>query len=191
MSSLTETAPADTQSDVHTETGLRLRAKSRRHFFYTLLSLLVSAPVYYWAGPLWLKIQPLQAGSFVLAALGYGLLLVLGPLCAIGFALTTLFLRVEASFAPGERPRGFADYVSVILAFVLTVAPAFGGAYPALMALRSGSVRFKLPEGQVLRSVDPLGYWQGVAFWLMGGAALLILAGVYWRSRWLRRKQPT
>lgn len=167
-----------------------LRRKARRSLLLTGLALLLCLPPYLGFVPLWTRIAQLNGGAFVLASTGFGLLLIVGPLGVLCGLLATAFLRVEACTQPGETPRGAGDKLAVGGAVLASFAPALAVLGLTLKALVDGTVRYKFPSGMVARGVDPLGYWQGVAFWLMGAAVLALLAGLYWRSRWQRRKRP-
>ncbi|MFA9438330.1 hypothetical protein ACDA63_01680 [Uliginosibacterium sp. sgz301328] len=168
--------------------GDHLIRKTRRSLLYALLCLLISAPVYIWMGRIWWQIAQLGGFMFVGASMLFGLGMVIGPLGGLFFGLVALFMRVESRFAPRATPLARADSVAVPLGWLATLLPALAACYPPIKALIDGSIRYKFPAGQVARSVDPLGYWQGVAFWFMGAAALAVLAGVYWRSRYRKLK---
>lgn len=166
-----------------------LRRQSRRAIWLAGLGALLCLP-YLAFSMLWSQIASLSGGGFVLAAAIFGLLIVSGPLLICIGVLAAVFLRVEACTLPGESPRAVADWLAVAAGLLLSFAPAVGGTVPALQALATGGVRYKFPATTVMHSIDPLGYWQGVAFWFMGAAALALLACLYWRSRWQRRRSP-
>ncbi|MFT4173697.1 MAG: hypothetical protein QM639_14130 [Rhodocyclaceae bacterium] len=168
--------------------GDHLIRKTRRSLIYALLCLLVSAPVYIWLGPVWRQILPLGGFAFVLMSMLFGLALVIGPLGGLFFGLVALFMRVEARFAPRAAPVVGKDRGAVALGMLVTVLPTLAACYPPIKAIIDGSIRYKIPAGQVARAIDPLGFWQGVAFWFMGAAALAVLVGVYWRSRFAKLK---
>ncbi|MFT3733592.1 MAG: hypothetical protein QM776_00900 [Rhodocyclaceae bacterium] len=163
--------------------GDRLQRKSSIAFLFGLTGLIASVPVYAYATPLWLATSKLEGGAFSLAALGFGLLLVAGPLLAMGGLLTALFMRTESIFLARSHASK-ADRPLLALAVLVTALPALLACYPPIKALTTGQIRYKFPATEVSQSFDPLGYWQGIAFWAMGAAALGWLAFVFWRSRW-------
>ncbi|GAA5158670.1 hypothetical protein GCM10025770_03520 [Viridibacterium curvum] len=164
-----------------------MQRKSRIAFICGLTGLIVSIPVYAYATPLWLATSRLEGAAFSLAALGFGLLLVAGPLLAIGGLLTALFMRTESIFLKrSHASRG--DRPLLALAALVTALPALLACYPPLKALSTGQIRYKFPATEVSQHFDPLGYWQGIAFWFMGATALGWLAFAFWRSRWRKHK---
>lgn len=172
-----------------TSSAAALRRKSVRWMMFAALAVLLSIPPYFWFGPLWAKVSALGGAAFVLAAAGFGLLLVIGPIGFLCCLLAAIFMRAEACTQAGEHPRGMADVLALASGLLISFAPALGVLYMPIKALTTGEVRYKFPAAMVRHDVDPLGYWQGVGFWFMGAAALAVLAGIYWRSRWQRRKR--
>lgn len=164
--------------------GELLHRKSRRWALIALLALLITLPCVVFMKPLWEQLIRLGSGAFMLAAAMWGLVLALGPVMLLVGALCALFLRVEAACAPRVRRRPAADVLSVVLALVLSFAPALAALYPPGKALLTGYIAFRGIAQQYPQGADPYGFWQAVAFWLMGAATLGFLASVYWRAKW-------
>lgn len=168
--------------------GELLHLKSRRWALIALLACLITLPCVLFMRPLWAQLVTLGSGSFMIAAGLWGLVLAGGPLLFLVAGLTALFLRVEARFAPRSQPRPIGDALVIALALILSFTPALAALYPPIKAVMSGLISFRGPGRVYSLATDPYGFWQGVAFWLMGAATLALLAGFYWRSRWLKHK---
>lgn len=167
--------------------GDLLHRKSRRWALIALLALLLTLPCVLFIQPLWALLVTLGSGSFMLAAGLWGLILAGGPILFLVAGLTALFLRVEARFAPRSQQRPFGDALAICLALILSFIPALAALYPPLKALLTGFIGFRGLGQQYPLAADPYGFWQAVAFWLMGAASLAFLAGLYWRSKWRAR----
>lgn len=164
--------------------GDLLLRKSRRWALIALLALLLTLPCVLFMKPLWAQLITLGSTSFMLAAGLWGLILAGGPVLFLAAALSALFLRVEARFAPCRTRRPFGDALAVGLGLILSFLPALAALYPPLKALLTGYIGFRGLGQQYPLATDPYGFWQAVAFWLMGALALAFLAGFYWRSKW-------
>lgn len=167
--------------------GDLMQGRARTALLMALAASAASLPVYVWVGPLWRSTEQLQGSAFIWASFGFGLLLVIGPVLAIAGFLTALFMRVESCFVQRNRTRR-TDKPVIALSLFVTLLPALAACYPPIKALFTGSIRYKFPKVDVAYAFDPLGYWQGIAFWFMGAAALAWLAFVYWRSRWRKHQ---
>lgn len=177
-----------------TDTPIPLRGdlllrKSRRWALIALCALLITLPCVLFMKPLWALLVTLGSGSFMLMAALWGLVLAGGPVLFLVAGLTALFLRVEARFAPRHQPRPVSDALATTLALVLSFIPALAALYPPIKALLTGFIGFRGLGQHYPLAADPYGFWQAVAFWLMGAASLALLAGFYWRSRWRMHKQ--
>lgn len=170
--------------------GDHLRRKALRAALMAALAALLCLPLYLSLGHIWQVVARQGGLIFILSAMGFGLLMVLPPFLSIGFALFALFCRIESSFAPRLRVRPRGDRLSIVAGLLLTIAPALAACYPPIHAILSGSIRYKFPATAIARELDPLGFWQGVAFWFMGAATLFIAAMIYWwpRLKRLRNK---
>jgi len=166
-----------------------LLRKSRNWGFVALAALTLTLPCLLFIRPLWQQFATLGTGSFMLAAGAWAMILAAGPILIIVGALCSLFLRVEAYFAPRSHKRTFLDTVVVGLAILISFAPALTALYPPCKALQTGVIGFQGPGQEYPLLTDPYGYWQAIAFWFMGATSLGFLAAVYWRAKW-RQSRP-
>jgi len=167
-----------------------LKLKARRWALGVVVALLPTIPCFVYFMPLWNKLITLGTLPFMFAALGLGLILAMGPVAVVVCGLVALFLRIESCYVKGTMPkRTVLDRVFIATGMLVTVAPALAAMYVPVKAMLTGYIAFRGPGQQYFIQADPYGFWQAVGFWWMGVAALAFLAGVYWRSRWLRRKQ--
>ncbi|WP_157288324.1 hypothetical protein [Uliginosibacterium gangwonense] len=167
-----------------------LKRKAGRWALGVIAALLPTIPCFVYFLPLWNKLIALGTLPFMFAALGLGLVLSVGPVAVVVCSLVALFLRIEACYVEGALPkRTVLDCVAIATGMLVTFAPALAALYVPVKAILTGYIAFRGPGQQYPMQADPYGFWQAVGFWLMGVATLAFLAGVYWRSRWLRRKQ--
>ncbi|MDQ7990602.1 MAG: hypothetical protein REI09_13285 [Candidatus Dactylopiibacterium sp.] len=169
--------------------GDRLARKSRRWAGVALAAFVVTLPCVLFIQPLWAWLVTLGPGSFMLVAGVWGLILAAGPLLLLAGMLCALFLRVEAAFTPRTRATPRTDRAIIALACVVSLLPALAALYTPVKALLTGFIGFRGLGQQYPLSSDPYGYWQAVAFWLMGAASLAVLAGVYWRAKWRQARR--
>lgn len=170
--------------------GDALLHKSRRWLRWAAIAAILSLPLYAFALSLWAAVAQLSGAMLALAALAFGLTLAGLPITALCCAIVGLFLRVESRCQPRSLAHSQADSILTGLALVISFIPAMAVSVPAWLGLWHERVRYRLPAAEVFKSIDPLGYWQGIAFWLMGAATLSILASFYWRSRWAKLQKP-
>lgn len=180
-----------TSPDRNLPRGDLLLRKSRRWALIALAALLLTLPCLAFLPALWAWFVTLGSASFMLSAGLWGLVLAAGPLLFLVAALCALFLRVEAGFAPRSKPSPGGDRLAVGVALIISFVPALLALYPPLHALTTGFIAFRGPGQQYPLATDPYGFWQALAFWLMGAATLAILAGVYWRAKWRAHKSGT
>lgn len=110
----------------------------------------------------------------MLASFALGFVLVIGPLTAVIFGLTALFLRVEASLATPGKAFTLFDRLAVLAGILISLVPA---GITLLVAFNTWQTSH---DGhRVLLREMP---WLGATF------ILLLLAGFYWRRRFQRRK---
>lgn len=164
--------------------GDLLLRKSRRWAGIAFIALLLTVPCLVFMRPLWVWLVTLGSGSFMLAAGLWGLVLAAGPLLFLVAGLCALFLRVEAGFAPCSHPSRLGDRIVIGIALTISFLPALAALYPPLHAIASGFIAFRGPGQEYPLAADPYGFWQAVAFWLMGAATLAIFAGIYWCAKW-------
>ncbi|MEN3109808.1 hypothetical protein ACFONG_13305 [Uliginosibacterium paludis] len=170
--------------------GDLLLRKSRRWALIALAALLLTVPCVVFIQPLWAWLVTLGTGSFMIIAALWGLVMAAGPILFLVAGLCALFLRVEAGFAPRSQPRPAADRAAIAAGLFISFLPALVALYPPIRAMLTGFIGFRGLGQQYPLASDPYGFWQAVAFWFMGAATLAILAGVYWRAKWLSRKAP-
>ncbi len=168
--------------------GDLLLRKSRRWGFFALLAFALTLPCVIFMKPLWAFLITLGSGSFMLMAGLWGLILAAGPLAFLACGLTALFLRVEVRFAPRSQRHPLGDTLAISLALLLSFVPALAALYPPIKAVLTGYIGFRGVGQQYPLASDPYGFWQAVAFWIMGAMTLAFLAGLYWRSKWLSRQ---
>lgn len=166
------------------QTAREPRNKATLWLLVAALGTLVTAALVYFIRPLFHSIAQLEDAGFLLASLVVGLGLALGPLAAVVGMLVFLFQRVEACLALPRGSWAASDRAIVACAVLVSLAPSLAALYPPTQALLSGYIGFRGPGQQYLRAEDPYGFWQAVAFWLMGAATLAVIAGVYWRAKW-------
>lgn len=164
--------------------GDMLHRKSLRWGIIALLGLLVALPCVFFARGILMKMATLGTGGFMIAAAVWALLLAAAPLVFIFGGLTALFLRMEAAVALRSRQRRFGDALVTFVTLLITFAPALAALFPPVHALFTHTIGFRGLGQQYPQALDPYGYWQAVAFWFMGSAALAFLAVVYWRWKW-------
>lgn len=169
--------------------GDLLLRKSRRWAKIALASLIITLPCVLFMKPLWTWLAAAGSASFLLVAGLWGLILAGGPLLLLVATLCALFLRVEAGFAPRTRPQPAGDRIFIAIALFVSLIPALAALYPPIKAIMAGTISFRAVGQQYPIATDPLGFWQGVAYWFMGSATLAILAGVYWRGKWRAHKR--
>ena len=163
--------------------------RSRRHFWIMLGSLSLTLPVFAMLAPIWHVLVGLGTASFMVAALGLGLLLAAGPVAILVSGLMGVFLRVEACFVEPTTQRSVIDKFFICIAALLSYSPAIATLYVPFRGLVTGTLAFRGPGQQYTLKADPYGFWQAEAFWLMGAAALAYLATQYWYSRYQRTRQ--
>ena len=167
-----------------------LQRKARRWAFAGLLALIITTPIFYFIQPIFRWVASLEGGGFMLAALGLGLGIAAGPLAAATGLLMSLFWRVESCFAERGDVLSVMDRIFIGLGGITSLLPALAALFPPGKALVTGFIGFRGPGQQYFRLEDPYGYWQAVAFWLMGAVTLGIIAAIYWRAKWrIRRNQ--
>jgi hypothetical protein len=167
--------------------GDALHRKARRWSLIAICALLFTLPAIVFFRPLWEWLITLGSGAFALAASVWGLVMAIGPVTALVCALTALFLRVEASFAPRSRRRRFGDTLAICGGLAVSFTPALAALYPPVKALLTGYIAFRGLGQQYPLASDPYGFWQAVAYWFMGSATLALFAGLYWRAKWRNR----
>lgn len=170
-------------------TDLLLKRKSRRWATVAIIALIPTIPCFMYLTTLWAKMIPLGTVAFMIAAFGLGLVLAAGPVITLTGLLVALFMRIEAAFkAAAPRKFGVLDILFITGGLIVTLLPALAASYVPVKAMLTGYIAFQGPGQQYPRLTDPYGFWQAVAFWLMGAATLAFLAGLYWRSRFWPKK---
>ncbi|GAB2880907.1 hypothetical protein GCM10027046_06360 [Uliginosibacterium flavum] len=167
--------------------GDALHRRARRWSLIAVTALLLTLPAIIFFPRLWSWVITLGSGAFLLAGAAWGLLMAVGPVTALVCALVALFLRVEAGFAPRSRHRRFGDALAITGGLLVSFAPALAALYPPIKALLTGYIAFRGQGQQYSLLSDPYGFWQAVAYWLMGAATLALLAGFYWKAKWRSR----
>ena len=155
----------------HKESLLR---KSRRWALFAALPLGPCLVCILFLAKIWQTIVSLGTVAFMLASFALGLVLVIGPLTMVICGLTALFLRVEASLATPSETLSLLDRLSVLAGILTSLVPAGIAllvAFNTWQSSRSG-------HHALLRETP----WLGAAF------ILLLLAGLYWRKHFKRRK---
>jgi hypothetical protein len=179
MSSLTETVPSGD--------------RARRRGTFCLLLALAATPAATWLflnlKPLWLQVEPLEGGAFILAAMAFGVALALLPVVAVFGWLLALWFGVESVYAPRRRETPVTDRLIVGVGIIAWFLPALGFLASAVHAVFSGRVHFVQPARDYLRAVDPIAYWQGVGFLFVTAGVFAWLASRYWQNKLRRRTE--
>ena len=167
-----------------------LRRRARFGLALLIVALLAAVPLFGRLDRLWPSVAALEGVPFLMAATLLGGALAASPVLALIGLLLVVWYGVESVYQPRRRPSRGLDRLIVALGLTVWFGPAVALLATAARAIATGSIHFSRPARDYDLATDPIAFWQGVGFWVIGAAVLGYAAWRYWRAKLTTSRAP-